>query len=495
MAIFCIGDIHGKFDKLVEVLRTLPRNSNVLCVGDIGIGFADSLDPSCLYDVNGTAALRDIYLWMIRGNHDNPFSFREDQMVWNDDLSNIKLMSDVDSLEIEGNHVIFVGGAISVDRSHEGRIDGTSWWQEEPVHPSAPSRVYNIVQQYGPADLIITHAGPITTLPVIDEFEPNIYHYSQNDSTLLDDVNKERTLLSDCVQYSRAPMCVYGHYHVPLDYSNTGVNYRCVAELETWEFKSDKSKHLPEAIISEEEKAKVVTMPINLKATAKLPLPKVISDNTPSANTLDVATEELVAKTEELRQTAKVSVRPPLKPFLPVKDEDSSAPSFTKPQTLQENAIFVQTSRISLKSLPKTQGEKKQFPKDPSPAISDPTGAPFRPTQVEISEVASVNFPKKEDSDAVIATPSTSLLPQFPSTEQEQVPIAQEVKPTVSASVLSPRSGPLTSLLGRPTGQLKTKAMSSINLNVSKSKSDGEEEEQKKKPKKKRFFFFGKKED
>ena len=143
MAIFCIGDIHGKFNDLTEKVKQLPPYSHLLCVGDIGVGFGDSLTPECMRGVNDVAAERDIHLWMIRGNHDNPYLFRDGQKKWNTALSHISLMADVDSIELEGHHIIFVGGAISVDRSHEGRINNFSWWKEEPVHESCPSRVYH----------------------------------------------------------------------------------------------------------------------------------------------------------------------------------------------------------------------------------------------------------------------------------------------------------------------------------------------------------------
>jgi predicted phosphodiesterase len=303
MGIFCIGDIHGKFDQLVERLREIPPKSHILCAGDIGVGFEDSADPECMDHVNAVAQELEVFLWMIRGNHDNPYCFRGQQQVWNNAHSNIKLMADVDSIELEGHHVMFVGGAISVDRSHEGRIDGYSWWKEEPVHESCPSRVYHLVEEFGPADLLITHAGPITALPVIDEFDPNVFHYSATDPTLLHDINEERTRLSDCVHHSRAPVVVYGHYHVPLEYNNTGVDYRCVAELEVWEFQSKKTAHLPKAKISEEEKAKVETAPIRLKAPLKaMPEPDAA---VASYNTEDATTDELIAKTEHLRSTSR----------------------------------------------------------------------------------------------------------------------------------------------------------------------------------------------
>jgi len=323
MAIFCIGDIHGKFNELAERIRQIPPNSHILCVGDIGLGFEDSNHPSCLFYANDVAAEMNTCLWMIRGNHDNPFIFRGQQALWNDSFSHIKLMADVDSLELEGQNIIFVGGAISVDRSHEGRINGYSWWKEEPVHDSSASRVYQIVEEFGPADLLITHAGPITTLPVLDEFDPNIYHYTQDDPFLLHDINIERTRLSDCVQYSRAPMVVYGHYHIPLSYENTGVKYRCVAELELWEFIPNSGAHLPSVGITEEEKAKVETAPIKLKAT----LTSKVNVNTSAistAQTNDATTDELVKKTQLLKLTSSINLKATSAHQLRVNDSDNN---------------------------------------------------------------------------------------------------------------------------------------------------------------------------
>ena len=101
-------------------------------------------------------------------------------------------------------------------------------------------------------------------------------------------------------------MVVYGHYHAAMQYYNTGVSYRCLAELELWEFEPTKTTHLPEVDITEEEKAKVETAPIKLKAPLKaIPQPDV---EVAKADTHDATTEDLVAKTEQLRKTSSYTV-------------------------------------------------------------------------------------------------------------------------------------------------------------------------------------------
>jgi len=236
MSIHCIGDIHGKFDELAAKLMELPEQAKLICVGDIGLGFEDARTPNCLRVVNGIARSRSQQLWMIRGNHDDPEIWRSQRNSWNLELSQITLVKDVDLMVIEGVPIIFVGGAISIDRIAEHRVHGETWWRDESVVANAAAQVKDLTDEHGPAKLFICHAGPITALPVFTPTEPNIAHYAASDAMLPEDIEIERTILSHCVQFSGATQVVYGHYHVPLENHNTGVNYRCVAELELWSY-------------------------------------------------------------------------------------------------------------------------------------------------------------------------------------------------------------------------------------------------------------------
>lgn len=236
MPLFCIGDIHGKYPELANVLRELPQGAKIICVGDIGLGFRDTSDPSCLKVVDDTAREMNQTLWLMRGNHDDPAIWKLHRYEWNDQLTNIRIPADVHRMLIDNVHVIMVGGAISMDRSHSGRIEGLTWWADEAVEVSALETVREMVDAHGRADLLVTHAGPFEALPNMRRDIDSFDHYSENDINLRADVLAERQLLSRIVAASQTRTCVYGHYHEPLETEIGRLRYRCCAELEPWQY-------------------------------------------------------------------------------------------------------------------------------------------------------------------------------------------------------------------------------------------------------------------
>jgi predicted phosphodiesterase len=236
MAFYCIGDIHGKFNELAHVLRQLPVQAHVVCVGDIGLGFIDSELPSCLSEVDDVATSREQKVWLVRGNHDNPEIWFSHRSSWNKALQSVRIPPDIHRMRIENIHVMMVGGATSLDRSHQDRLEGENWWSKEPVSKSAPKQIQMMVESYGRADILITHAGPLEAQPAISRDKSSFDYYSSVDPSLSSEVKAERKLLSDVVVASMARTCAFGHYHVSLE-SNVGkIRYRCCAELEAWQY-------------------------------------------------------------------------------------------------------------------------------------------------------------------------------------------------------------------------------------------------------------------
>lgn len=236
MALYTLGDIHGKFPQLIKVLQELPVGATIIAVGDIGIGFPDTKTPSCLSAVDAVASERNQTLWLMRGNHDDPAIWRENRRDWNSQLKNVRIPEDVHRMKIENVHVMMVGGATSLDRSHPDRIDGKSWWKDEGVDTKALKKVADFVESYGRADILITHAGPFEAKPGPERDEETFAYYTQTDPTLKEDAIGERKLLSEIAAVSQAKTVAFGHYHVPLESNNGPIRYRCCAELEPWHY-------------------------------------------------------------------------------------------------------------------------------------------------------------------------------------------------------------------------------------------------------------------
>lgn len=236
MALFSLGDIHGKFPQLVDVLRSLPVGATIVAVGDIGIGFPDSNTPSCLDAVDAVAIERNQKLWLMRGNHDDPAIWKTHRREWNSHLKNVRIPEDVHRMKVGNVHAIMVGGATSLDRSHPDRIEGRSWWSNEGVDAEALQKVKHMVEFYGKADILLTHAGAYEAKPGPERDQITFDHYTQVDPTLEADAIGERKFLSEIVKASQAKTVAFGHYHVPLESHDGPIRYRCCAELEAWEY-------------------------------------------------------------------------------------------------------------------------------------------------------------------------------------------------------------------------------------------------------------------
>ncbi|WP_018970682.1 metallophosphoesterase [Rubritalea marina] len=236
MALYCIGDIHGKFDRLNQVIADIPDHTTIVCVGDIGLGFTDANDPSCLAEVDATATSKSQTIWLLRGNHDDPAIWHNHRHEWNSALHSIRIPNDIHRMKVDNIHVIMVGGAISLDRSHPGRVDGLNWWNGEGMNLNSVKHVEQFVESYGRADILITHCGSINAEPGPERDAETFEHYGKVDQTLKADAVRERETVAQLVEASQTRTAVFGHYHVPIESHQGPIRYRCCAELEAWEY-------------------------------------------------------------------------------------------------------------------------------------------------------------------------------------------------------------------------------------------------------------------
>lgn len=124
-----IGDTHGKINDFINLIKRYKIENEVLIqVGDFGIGF--TLNPS-LYDFNYFLMESNNYLYVLRGNHDNPNFFinQEDSSYLH--YSNIEFLKDYSVLNIQNKKILLIGGGISLDRSE--RRKNVSWWENEEI--------------------------------------------------------------------------------------------------------------------------------------------------------------------------------------------------------------------------------------------------------------------------------------------------------------------------------------------------------------------------
>lgn len=213
---FC-GDTHGDFLAIAR-WNDMEQGATLIHVGDVGLGFSNVLDNSfqvlsLMFKQRGNTLLA------IRGNHDNPAYW---QMPLLDIDPAITLVPDGSILDVHGKRILFMGGAISVDRCD--RRLGKDYWVTEGFHVNrVPSDLSNL-------DAVVTHAGGhFTGMSLDTPFMKGWYKReaqlpNSDIRNLRDELEKEREehtqLHRDVVESNLSPIdkpkiirWAYGHYH------------------------------------------------------------------------------------------------------------------------------------------------------------------------------------------------------------------------------------------------------------------------------------------
>lgn len=198
--IYILGDVHGQFGRLREnIVKFNFRDCYIICVGDLGIGFQHPLrgEMSQCVKLNNFMVERNIQFMSIRGNHDDPIYFNGPNQIT---LSNFRLLSDYHLEEINGERFLFVGGAVSIDRTH--RTEGRSYWKDEVF-------VYD-EERVQPCDVLITHSAPHWIGPFDKD---GLSGWCERDATLWDICYKERIEHNLLIQKCGAKRHYCGHFH------------------------------------------------------------------------------------------------------------------------------------------------------------------------------------------------------------------------------------------------------------------------------------------
>lgn len=193
-----LGDIHGAWGKFFyNILSKDIKDCNIICVGDLGIGFTDNEEENAKF-MNNRFKEKNINFYSIRGNHDDPSYFKGDKRI---SLDNFELIEDYTVSLYKDQKIQFIGGAISIDRT--GRKEGTSYWEDECVL-FKKEKLEN-------SDILITHTAPSWCFP--QQFNEMVYGWAGQDAYLLEDLRDERRVMDEIFKVCRPHMHFYGHFH------------------------------------------------------------------------------------------------------------------------------------------------------------------------------------------------------------------------------------------------------------------------------------------
>jgi hypothetical protein len=211
---FVLGDIHGYWSVILNHLNKVNlKESCYIQVGDFGIGFYDiSKEINKLKILNDKLVECDSDLFILRGNHDNPKWFKDENFInEKEQLSNIKFVQDYSVLNIDDENILFIGGAISIDRNSR-KMDGfeKSWWEDEIVNFD-----FERAKGFRDIDRIICHTSPDFCEP--SKFNQLVYNYATQDDLLIKELVEERAnmnkLITEIMKNNLIKSFYYGHFH------------------------------------------------------------------------------------------------------------------------------------------------------------------------------------------------------------------------------------------------------------------------------------------
>lgn len=199
-----IGDIHGNF---VDICNKMDRidlsDCNIVQVGDFG---AFNANEKKIEALNEFLRNRNIKMYAIRGNHDDPFYF--DGTV---KMSNLELVPDYSVLELDGDRILCIGGAISVDRV-ERMERGFHYFRDEYIF-------FNplIIESVTDINILVTHTAPDFCNPIPNYSSDFIQTHAKNDINLISELYSERKMMTEIFETlsikNNIERHFYGHFH------------------------------------------------------------------------------------------------------------------------------------------------------------------------------------------------------------------------------------------------------------------------------------------
>lgn len=196
---------------------------NLLHVGDFGLSDDESYNEKVLNELNKTLLEKNILLFVIRGNHDNPKYFTDLNFKASLKYENIYFKDDYTVLNIEEKNFLFIGGATSIDREIR-LVEGLMYFPEEAfVYQKLKESDFN-----GDLDYVITHTCPNFALVSRNEFAGHVIG-------LKSEIYKEGLDLEqvyyDLLDLNQKPKkWFFGHFHKDRVLEVNDTEFICVGE-------------------------------------------------------------------------------------------------------------------------------------------------------------------------------------------------------------------------------------------------------------------------
>jgi|SRR5439155_5683525 len=215
---YLIGDIHGDFFTLRDILDKIPPEETVIQVGDLGIW------PQLTPRWKRAGIDRDVHF--IDGNHDYIPWLDADSPERIEIWPHAFYVPRGLAFPVDDKKVLFLGGSKSVDRAFRTKDSaGYGWFEGEQLTEAQAERAIKA----GPVDIIISHTPPDRVIE--KEFgRSGLLAFNVNPKTWIDESAR---LVERVWKELKYPMLYCGHMHQ----SVTGMDFRILNINEVLEVK------------------------------------------------------------------------------------------------------------------------------------------------------------------------------------------------------------------------------------------------------------------
>lgn len=231
---YIVADVHGAFDVFERNISIYDlKDCNIIVAGDCGFGFYKrTYYQNVIASINNHLKERNIHCYMIRGNHDDPSYFDDNEI----NFSNVKAISDYTVLSINNHNILCVGGALSIDRIYrinnywqrvddyaivmnipleeaKSKILPSYWVDEKPIYDE--NKLNELKENNIDIDIVVTHTSPSFAFK---SDKNGIEYWINKDNKLSEELDEERTVLNKLYEKlinDNHPISkwVYGHFH------------------------------------------------------------------------------------------------------------------------------------------------------------------------------------------------------------------------------------------------------------------------------------------
>lgn len=221
-----IGQVNGRYDSLYDKLeRTESDGRIIIQAGNFGLVNISRKKELSLERINRLLGSRSSYLYIVRGNRDNPAFFNGRKRL---PFERIVPLEDASIIESEGRKIFCLGGGISKDRAL--MTENSDYWRDERVQFDKA-----VAEPPTGIDIVVTHLAPpyiFNSKFEFEQYDPIV----QNDACLCRQLENQRDGMRKVQRVlgrqNAIKLWVTAHDDLGITQNSEGIEFVSLAEME-----------------------------------------------------------------------------------------------------------------------------------------------------------------------------------------------------------------------------------------------------------------------